>query len=87
MQVSRANLLQSSLDQLECLPASELKKKIQIEYEGEEGLDRGGLTKEWFLLLLRECLQPQCGVFTAYETSSHLWFAADASPAALQRVR
>ncbi|CAG0923279.1 unnamed protein product, partial [Notodromas monacha] len=31
----------------------DLKKKLKVSFEGEPGLDMGGLTKEWFLLLVR----------------------------------
>jgi len=32
----------------------DLKKKLKVVFAGEPGLDMGGLTKEWFLLLLRK---------------------------------
>ena len=33
---------------------NDLKKKLRVTFVGEHGLDMGGLTKEWFLLLIRE---------------------------------
>jgi hypothetical protein len=32
----------------------DIKKGLKIEFIGEEGVDAGGLRKEWFLLLIRE---------------------------------
>jgi len=34
---------------------------LRIEFAGEEGVDAGGLKKEWFLLLVRELLDPRYG--------------------------
>ena len=39
--------------------SGELKKSLKIVFEGEEGLDAGGLRKEWFLLLCRQLFDPQ----------------------------
>jgi E3 ubiquitin-protein ligase HECTD2 len=41
----------------------EIKKGLRIEFEGEEGVDAGGLRKEWFLLLTREIFDPLHGMF------------------------
>jgi len=37
----------------------DLKKKLRVTFAGEPGLDMGGLTKEWFLLLIRDIFQVQ----------------------------
>lgn len=39
----------------------EIKKGLRIEFVGEEGVDAGGLRKEWFLLLVREVFDPNHG--------------------------
>lgn len=39
----------------------EIKKGLRIEFTGEEGIDAGGLRKEWFLLLVREVFDPHHG--------------------------
>lgn len=39
----------------------EIKKGLRIEFLGEEGVDAGGLRKEWFLLLVREVFDPHHG--------------------------
>ena len=40
---------------------NEAKKALRIRFEGEEGIDSGGLRKEWFLLLVREVFSPDMG--------------------------
>ena len=39
----------------------EIKKGLRIEFVGEEGVDAGGLRKEWFLSLVREVFDPHHG--------------------------
>ena len=39
----------------------DVKKAIRITFRGEEGIDGGGLRKEWFLLLIREVFNPDHG--------------------------
>lgn len=40
----------------------DLKKGLRISFQGEEGIDAGGLRKEWFLLLIREVFNPDYGM-------------------------
>lgn len=41
----------------------DIKKGLRINFQGEEGVDAGGLRKEWFLLLVREVFNPDHGMF------------------------
>ncbi|CAD6592566.1 MAG: Putative E3 ubiquitin-protein ligase [Alectoria sarmentosa] len=52
----------------------EIKKGLRIEFMGEEGLDSGGLRKEWFLLLVREVFDPEHGLFVYDEDSHYCYF-------------
>jgi hypothetical protein len=40
-----------------------LKAKLWIEFDGEQVLDYGGATREWFFLLSREMFNPYYGLF------------------------
>ncbi|XP_014289264.1 E3 ubiquitin-protein ligase Nedd-4 isoform X1 [Halyomorpha halys] len=40
-----------------------LKTKLWVEFEGEVGLDYGGLAREWFFLLSKEMFNPYYGLF------------------------
>lgn len=42
-----------------------LKKTLRIAFEGEEGVDAGGLRKEWFLSLCRQLFDPQVRLFSS----------------------
>lgn len=52
----------------------EIKKGLRIQFLGEEGLDSGGLRKEWFLLLVREVFDPEHGLFVYDEDSHYCYF-------------
>jgi E3 ubiquitin-protein ligase HECTD2 len=52
----------------------EIKKGLKIEFTGEEGVDAGGLRKEWFLLLVREVFDPEYGLFVYEEESNYCYF-------------
>jgi hypothetical protein len=38
--------------------ATDLQKPIFMKFAGEDGLDFGGLAREWFFLLSRDMLNP-----------------------------
>lgn len=50
------------------------KWTFQVKFCGEEAEDAGGVTKEFFLLLLREILDPKYGMFKEYEETRAIWF-------------
>ncbi|KAK4122620.1 HECT-domain-containing protein [Parathielavia appendiculata] len=52
----------------------EIKKGLKINFKGEEGVDAGGLRKEWFLLLVRELFNPDHGMFLYDEDSQYCYF-------------
>ncbi|KAB5585348.1 hypothetical protein GE09DRAFT_23016 [Coniochaeta sp. 2T2.1] len=54
--------------------SEDVKKGLRIIFRGEEGIDAGGLRKEWFLLLIREVFNPEHGMFVYDEDSQHCYF-------------
>ncbi|XP_065882885.1 probable E3 ubiquitin-protein ligase HECTD2 isoform X2 [Dysidea avara] len=75
LQVRRSHLVEDSLNEL-LAKQGDLKKKVRVTFAGEPGLDMGGLTKEWFLLLVREIFHPDYGMFISPEKSQLHWFNA-----------
>lgn len=53
---------------------SEIKKGLRIDFQGEEGIDAGGIRKEWFLLLVREIFDPNHGLFVYDDDSQYCYF-------------
>lgn len=47
--------------QLERRSASDLKKQLKVKFEGEEGVDEGGLTKEFFQVIVRNLFDEKFG--------------------------
>ncbi|KAG8227061.1 hypothetical protein J437_LFUL013244 [Ladona fulva] len=61
--VNRATLFEDSYHQVMRLPAYELRRRLYIIFRGEEGLDYGGVSREWFFLLSHEVLNPMYCLF------------------------
>lgn len=47
---------------------SDLKKQLAVEFDGEQGVDEGGVSKEFFHLIVEEIFNPDYGI------SFHLYF-------------
>ncbi|KAK9469372.1 hypothetical protein V1512DRAFT_256094 [Lipomyces arxii] len=73
LKVRRDCIIEDSLRQISN-NEMELKKGLKIEFVGEDGVDAGGLRKEWFLLLVREMFDPLNGMFAYDEESNYCWF-------------
>ncbi|KAI8460270.1 hypothetical protein BY996DRAFT_6429727 [Phakopsora pachyrhizi] len=73
LRVRRSHLVEDSLRQIEA-GRSELKKLLKIGFVNEEGVDGGGLKKEWFLLLIRRLVAPEYGMFIHDEETNQIWF-------------
>ena len=41
----------------------DLKKKLMVKFKTEDGLDYGGIAREWLYLLSRQMLNPYYGLF------------------------
>lgn len=50
------------------------KKPLKIIFDNEEGIDAGGVRKEYYQLLTKQLLDPAYGMFTYHEDSKLLWF-------------
>jgi len=53
---------------------ADLKKPLRVKFENEEAEDAGGVTKEFFMLLIKEILNPDYGMFKEYEDTNRIWF-------------
>uniref|UniRef100_A0A8C5FHT9 E3 ubiquitin-protein ligase n=1 Tax=Gadus morhua TaxID=8049 RepID=A0A8C5FHT9_GADMO len=61
--VSRKTLFEDSFQQIMSFNAQDLRRKLWIIFPGEEGLDYGGVAREWFFLLSHEVLNPMYCLF------------------------
>ncbi|XP_068736455.1 probable E3 ubiquitin-protein ligase HERC4 isoform X1 [Montipora capricornis] len=72
--VKRESIVEHTLTQIMKCGPYDLKKPLKVVFLGEEGVDAGGVRKEFFLLLLTEILDPKYGMFTYVEESHTIWF-------------
>ncbi|XP_076248934.1 HECT and RLD domain containing E3 ubiquitin ligase 4 isoform X2 [Calliopsis andreniformis] len=77
LNVSRENIVADTLLELSRYNSSDLKKPLRVKFHGEEAEDAGGVKKEFFMLLLREILDPKYGMFKQYEETRVIWFSED----------
>lgn len=56
-----------------------LMRPLQIIFRDEEGIDDGGLSREFFRLITEKIFSPLYGLFVNCESSRAIWF----NPAAL----
>ena len=66
IKVSRSNIFHDSFLRLRRDPAT-LKGALRVTFKGEEGVDGGGLTREWFQVLATEMFNPNYALFIPSE--------------------
>uniref|UniRef100_F6XVY9 HECT-type E3 ubiquitin transferase n=1 Tax=Ciona intestinalis TaxID=7719 RepID=F6XVY9_CIOIN len=76
IQVRRAHIINDTLVQLEMATENlkNLRKQLYVEFDGEEGADEGGVSKEFFALMVEEIFNPANGTFILVEESQLFWF-------------
>ncbi|KAL1540220.1 HECT-type E3 ubiquitin transferase [Salvia divinorum] len=68
--VRRAYILEDSYNQLRMRSAQDLKGRLTVNFQGEEGIDAGGLTREWYQLLSRVIFDKGALLFTTVGNES-----------------
>lgn len=64
IRVSRRNIFEDSYRIINSVSRVDLlKTKLWVEFDGEEVLDYGGASREWFYLLSKEMFNPYYGLF------------------------
>jgi len=73
IKVRRNNVLEDSYRQIQVAAhkVDILKTKLWIEFDGEVGLDYGGVAREWFYLLSKEMFNPYYGLFEYSATDNY----------------
>uniref|UniRef100_A0A8C8JV27 E3 ubiquitin-protein ligase n=1 Tax=Oncorhynchus tshawytscha TaxID=74940 RepID=A0A8C8JV27_ONCTS len=61
--VTRKTLFEDSFQQMMSFHPQDLRRRLWIIFPGEEGLDYGGVAREWFFLLSHEVLNPMYCLF------------------------
>lgn len=77
LKVRRDNIIDDALVELEMISMenpNDLKKQLVVEFEGEQGIDEGGVSKEFFQLVIEEIFNPDYAMFTTQTESQTVWF-------------
>lgn len=68
VKVRREHIFEDSYAEIMRQNANDLKKRLMIKFDGEDGLDYGGLSREFFFLLSHEMFNP---FYCLFEYSAH----------------
>ncbi|KAL1781927.1 E3 ubiquitin-protein ligase NEDD4 isoform X2 [Sigmodon hispidus] len=72
MKLRRANILEDSYRKIMGVKRADvLKARLWIEFDGEKGLDYGGVAREWFFLISKEMFNPYYGLFEYSATDNY----------------
>ncbi|XP_072303909.1 ubiquitin-protein ligase E3A isoform X2 [Eucyclogobius newberryi] len=77
LKVRRDHIIDDALVRLEMIAMenpADLKKQLYVEFEGEQGVDEGGVSKEFFQLVVEEIFNPDIGMFAYEERTRLFWF-------------
>lgn len=78
LKVRRSRILEDSYAAVIAQTPEDLKRRLMLSFEGEDGLDYGGVGREWFFLLSHEIFNPSYGLF---EYSTHDNYTLQINPA------
>jgi len=68
LEIKRGNILEESLQQIYAKSQEEIDAgPIRVKYQNEEGLDAGGLAKDWFSEVSRNLIEGSTGLFIQNE--------------------
>ncbi|XP_039294797.1 ubiquitin-protein ligase E3A isoform X2 [Nilaparvata lugens] len=77
LKVRRDHIIDDALVELEMVAMEnpkDLKKQLVVEFEGEQGIDEGGVSKEFFQLIVEEIFNPDFSMFTYQQDTRTMWF-------------
>ncbi|XP_072293208.1 probable E3 ubiquitin-protein ligase HERC4 isoform X2 [Eucyclogobius newberryi] len=73
--VRRENIVGDTMEVLRKSKNVDYKKPLKVIFVAEEAVDAGGVRKEFFLLIMKELLDPKYGMFRYFEDSRLIWFS------------
>ena len=75
--VDRQYLLQQTLQKISSASPVDLRKSLRVVFKGEDGVDAGGVTKEFFQLLSQELFDMSTGMWSNRFGDRITWFNGD----------
>eukprot|EP00794_Sanderia_malayensis_P006098 gene6098-6802_t len=77
--VRREHVFEDSYRELHRKSKDELKNRLYIVFDGEEGQDAGGLLREWYLIIAREMFNPNYALFTTSQGDRNTYLPSRSS--------
>ncbi|GBG30354.1 Ubiquitin-protein ligase, putative [Hondaea fermentalgiana] len=74
LEVSRSDLIRDTMRALDRAQAADLKRPLMVKFRGEDGVDAGGVKKEFFQLLAEQLFSEDYGMFSREGDTGELWF-------------
>ena len=74
VRIRRCHLLEDALNEIARQRPRDLFKPLRIHFIGEDGVDAGGVKKEFFQLLMAELLSQDYGMLVFQEDTRTYWF-------------
>ncbi|KAJ3176920.1 hypothetical protein HK101_010335 [Irineochytrium annulatum] len=75
--VRRDNIFEDSYSEIMRHSPADLKKRFMVKFHGEDGLDYGGLSREFFFLMSKEMFNP---FYCLFEYSAHDTYTLQINP-------
>jgi len=72
--VRRDHIIRDTFETLQRYDAFSLRKPMKVKFVGEQGIDEGGVKKEFFQILVRELFDATFGMFTYNKETDVFWF-------------
>ncbi|XP_016849281.1 E3 ISG15--protein ligase HERC5 isoform X2 [Anolis carolinensis] len=74
LHVRRQHLMQDTWQCIRSVSSNWFQQFFKVQFEGEPGIDDGGLSQEFFTILVKELCAPKCRIFTHFDESHLIWF-------------
>lgn len=77
LRVRRDHIIDDALVELEVIAIEnpkDLKKQLVVEFDGEQGIDEGGVSKEFFQLIVEQIFNPDYAMFIHQENNDFVWY-------------
>jgi len=72
LSIDRSNIIRSTIEHFSQMTCTEIKQKISTTFENENGVDAGGLRREWMTLVMKELCNPDFGLFSFSENQTNI---------------
>lgn len=78
LDVDREHILSQTLRKVAKAEPKDLRKKLKVVFKGEDGIDAGGVTREFFQLLSAQLFDVSSGMWsTRFDDEQIIWFNSD----------